>query len=86
MKILIGKCGVDSGLITIIDPCYVDEEFDWGVFCELTYKRMSKEHPWMEWNNGVVVKGFGGDGEYPVYAEVNSEGRVESITIEFRER
>lgn len=32
---------------------------------------------------GVVVSTGYGDGEYPVYAEINDEGRVMSVTVRF---
>jgi hypothetical protein len=32
-RILLGVCGVDSGQLIIMDPCYVDKGFDYNAVC-----------------------------------------------------
>ena len=32
-RILLGTCGVDSGQLIIVDPCYVDKGFDYNKVC-----------------------------------------------------
>jgi hypothetical protein len=94
---LIGHIGVDAGLCWIGDPCYIlhqDEQpkaigTDWGDFVSQLYgdshgfggKQFNYDlgHPGL----GVVVPTGYGDGYYPVYAELNSEGRVASVTVLF---
>lgn len=36
-----------------------------------------------EFRAGIVVSTGYGDGEYPVFAEINDEGRVMSVTVRF---
>ena len=98
---LVGHVSVDSGQVMIVDPCYVlDGEHDdapkhdpkdhkqctYGHPCEVTIsdKRYGE----------FFAKGFGtaiasssgyGDGNYPVYARKNDEGRVVELTIYFDE-
>lgn len=37
-----------------------------------------------EFRAGIVVTTGYGDGEYPVFAEINEEGRVMSVTVNFK--
>ena len=97
----VGNVSVDSGQVMVIDPCYVldgahDEapEYDpsdgkvcgYGHPCEVTLS--DKRH------GEFMAKGFAsavasssgyGDGNYPVYAVKNGEGRVVELTIYFDE-
>ena len=96
---LVGHVSVDSGQVMIVDPCYVlDGEYDeapkhdpkdhkqctYGHPCEVTLS--DKRH------GEFFAKGFGtaiasssgyGDGNYPVYAIKNEDGRVVELTIYF---
>lgn len=75
----IGKVSVDSGSIFIgdsgCDPKWEErvlEEFN-GDFCK-------------DYKDGTIVASSGyGDGDYPVYATYNEEGRVARIEIVFIE-
>jgi hypothetical protein len=87
---LAGYCGVDSGQILFIDPCYVwTDDFipgsnptggDYDTACRITLGK-----GYGEAGGGVVTGTAYGDGTYPVYVEMNSEGRVQRATIVFEE-
>lgn len=90
---IIGYCGVDSGQLVIIDPCYLNKWTD-GDFagqgepsnnsydgaCRISLNEQGggeiKE-------GGVVVSTGYGDGNYPVKAFYNSEGRIMKIVVNF---
>lgn len=92
-KKIIGYCGVDSGQLLIIDPCYLskwkDGEFDMdnqdkqlNSYHNACVKTLSEEMAG-EVNEGGVVTSTGyGDGEYPVVATYK-EGRIQKIEIKF---
>lgn len=92
---LLGKVGVDSGMLRIIDPCYdPDETYD---------DRLERDRfpsPYIEGREdevattvsvkplgvelGLDITGWGGDGMFPVTALVDAtEGLVHSVTIWF---
>ena len=80
MRKLIGRCGVDSGQILLIDPSYVykDEEYDECV------KIILSEDQAGETEQGVVAR-TNGDGYFPVYAKTDEDGEIMSVEIVFRE-
>lgn len=88
----VGSIGVDSGQVLIIDPCYVlDDEFNpnseptggkYDAVCRTTLS----DDGYGEVLYGVASATYGGDGHYPVYAEVDkNNGRVVRLIIEFVE-
>jgi hypothetical protein len=86
---LIGRVGVDSGLMYIGDPCYVIDkplgQMDWGEFLNMMYGGRDPDVglTWIIENGTAIVSSTGyGDGEYPVYAEYK-DGRVARIIIDF---
>jgi len=81
---LIGHCGVDSGQILLIDPCYVykDEYGSGGDYDECCQITLSAEQAGQT-ALGVVTSSGYGDGVYPVYAEKDGNGRVKQVTIVF---
>ena len=97
-RIKIGEVGVDSGQLMIVDPCYIEshwkeEDFDdekkskelfsYNAVCKETLGKTC----YGQIGNGLAVafsSGYG-DGCYPVYAEINEEGRVMKITVDFNE-
>lgn len=97
--IRIGKVCVDSGQIMIVDPCYLSDwkanEFDSEKGAEnpsgeFSYDGACRETLYSingggEIGNGraVAVGTAYGDGEYPVTARVDSDGRILSITVKF---
>ena len=89
----IGHIFVDSGQVMILDPCYIDEkwdgefvndkpgEFSYGGACTATLS---------EDGYGTLQKGMAfacgtrwGDGQYPVFATFDNEGRVLTLTVSF---
>lgn len=66
----IGYCAVDSGFLVIVDPCYVEGESD--IKKTVTESRL-----------GCIVKGFGGDGQYPVFIEKDDSGLVTAVSVRF---
>ena len=95
----IGSFAVDSGQAMVGDPCYLDEWKPWdsnvdkfeehktqkGQYsylgaCGLT---LDKGYGVVGGNSGVVFSTGYGDGVYPVYAEINEDGRVARIVIDF---
>lgn len=89
MEKIIGYCGVDSGQILLIDPCYVwgDDFFpdgeptggNYDTACRITLG----ENGAGEVAGGVVTGTYYGDGNYPVIAEMDSSGRILRVTIDF---
>jgi len=90
-----GECGVDTGLIWIGDPCYILGEDanqqpskTWSEFCST----IDQEGPAQQYNYkngdsglGVLVKGFDGDGCYPVFVKTDKRGNVMEAKIVFSE-
>jgi hypothetical protein len=92
----IGSFGVDSGQAMVGDPCYLDtweskyDDFqDYpnhkGRYGYLGACEATLSNSYGELNNGsaVVFSTGYGDGVYPVYAEINEDGRVAKIVIDF---
>ena len=103
--LMIGLTPVDSGQIMLVDPCYalespeekiksykefVDDNEAKGLYDK--HKNgfgvdLEKGRP--AFDHGVVVTGFGGDGVYPVTAEIIDDkdsdyyGVTKSVTITF---
>ena len=85
---LIGHCGVDSGQILLIDPCYVyKDDFtggdtptggDYDECCRITISEGAGQT-----QLGVVTSSGYGDGVYPVYAQKDGNGRIKQVTITF---
>lgn len=90
MKKLIGRIGVDSGNIFIVDPCYIKhhpELFDdekWNDFVKARYPA-GKNIPSMPLFSGVVSNTNYGDGDYPVYVTFDEEGKPTKLEIDFLE-
>lgn len=87
----IGEVYVDSGQIMLIDPCYVlDDDYNPGgdptggpydQVCRLTTGSLR----YGQFNGGVATATYAGDGCYPVYADLDSDGQVMSVTIVFHD-
>lgn len=83
----IGEVAVDAGIVLVGDPCYHWEEKDnlkqqigtsWDAFCAATEECQL----YQSFDRLGVVVSTGGDGVFPVYAEIEN-GRVRSVTIQF---
>lgn len=90
----VGDVGVDSGQVMIVDPCYVLKgDFDdksqgsYGAVCDVTLS----EDGYGEFiatgiaGNAIASSSGYGDGNYPVYGEINGDGRVVALHIYFDE-
>lgn len=93
-QIQVGTIGVDAGVCWIGDPCYVlhsqkppkDIGQDWDDFCvRLLGSRLARQFCFDGGRAGlgVCVRTGYGDGIYPVYADITSDGRVRSATVQF---
>jgi len=91
-----GSFGVDSGQAMVGDPCYLDnwdtnKNEDWaieGKEGEYSYHGASATtlaNAYGELgNSSAVVFSTGyGDGVYPVYVQMNEDGRVSKVVIDF---
>jgi hypothetical protein len=96
---LIGRFAVDSGQAMIGDPCYLEEWKPWQsdeiAFDE--HHNKVGEYGYLGACNATLTKGYGelnagssvvfntgyGDGVYPVYAELDEDGRIVKITVNF---
>ena len=91
----IGALPVDAAMMMLSDPCYVlPDPADPGRRDQKIYDRMCRElgdKPYVFFSSyddsredsNVLVADTGGDGAFPVYAELDEDGRVAAITIRF---
>ena len=93
---LAGYFSVDSGQAMVGDPCYLDqwktnegEEWDLeGKIGQYSYQGASAttiENSYGELGIGTAVvfnTGYG-DGYYPVFVEMNEDGRISKVVIDF---
>lgn len=98
-KTLIGRFAVDSGQAMIGDPCYLDTWKTWDSEVDKFEDHFNKvgEYGYLGACNATITKGYGelnegssvvfntgyGDGVYPVYAELDEDGRIVKVTIDF---
>lgn len=93
---LVGRCGVDSGQLMIIDPCYlsdwVDNDCDdkvgkssmsYAGACKATLSEdmYGQLHNKIGIDLAVAFSSGYGDGLYPVYARKNEDGRVVEVKV-----
>ena len=93
-RLQVGVIGVDSGRCWIGDPSYVlhqdkppkDIGEDWKGFCAKILDAGQAAQFSFDLGHaglGVCVSTGWGDGIYPVFAHIDSEGCVQSVTVEF---
>ena len=98
-KTLIGRFAVDSGQAMIGDPCYLDDWKNWDKDVNKFEEHVDKvgEYGYLGACNATITNGYGelnqgssvvfntgwGDGVYPVYADIDDEGFIRSVTINF---
>jgi len=96
---LIGHIAVDSGQAMVGDPCYLDKWEPWVSEFDKFEEHVNKkgEYGYLGACNATLTEGFGqlgsadavvfttgyGDGLYPVYAQLNAEGNVAMVVIDF---
>jgi hypothetical protein len=91
-----GSFGVDSGQAMVGDPCYLDnwdtnKNDEWNIdnkVGQYSYQGASATTLANNYgeigNSSAVVFSTGyGDGIYPVYVKMNSDGRVSMVVIDF---
>jgi hypothetical protein len=87
---------VDSGQAMVGDPCYLDqwktdEDVEWnleGKEGQYTYQgasatTISNDFGELGLGSAVVFNTGYGDGYYPVYVQMNDDGRVSKVVIDF---
>jgi hypothetical protein len=96
-RVQIGTVGVDAGMLYMGDPCYVIDaplgRRAWDQFLaeiagpegylESHATVMGETATGHRFPAGVVCVSGGGDGEYPVWAEITEDGRIARVTIDF---
>jgi hypothetical protein len=96
---LIGRFAVDSGQAMIGDPCYLDNWKPWNSEVDNFEDHINKvgEYGYLGACNATITNNYGelnqgssvvfntgwGDGVYPVYANIDDEGTIHSITVNF---
>ena len=91
----IGNCGVYSGQLILVDPCYLNKwkdgevDFDRDDFlnsydeaCKLTTELGAELQGGQHSIGGAVFSTGYGDGEYPVIAKYKDD-RIKSVRVEF---
>ena len=90
-----GSFGVDSGQAMVGDPCYLDnwntnKDDEWdleGKVGQYSYQgasatTLANNYGELGFNAVVFSTGYG-DGVYPVYVQLNEDGRVSKVVIDF---
>lgn len=94
---LIGHFSVDSGQAMVGDPCYLDDWENWENGTPFDHESKAGQYGYLGACGITLKEGYGeldrgkavafstgyGDGLYPVYAELNEDGRVARVVIEF---
>ena len=94
--VLAGHFAVDSGQAMVGDPCYLDDwdtnkNDEWnleGKIGQYSYQgasatTLANSYGQLGFATAVVFNTGYGDGVYPVYVQMNDEGRVSKIVIDF---
>lgn len=91
-----GRFGVDSGQAMVGDPCYLDQwktnegekwELDGkiGQYCYqgASATTIANNYGELGMGSAVVFSTGYGDGYYPVFVQLNEDGRVSKVVIDF---
>ena len=78
---LVGQCGVDSGQMMLVDPCYVLNVIDYKKL--LNHRDKTGNMNAVVFKHGIVSNTWVGDGNYHVYMQKDKDGRVERLMIDF---
>jgi len=95
----IGSFSVDSGQAIVGDPCYLDEWEPWSNGEPFDHQSKAGQYGYLGACGVTLKEGYGtlgngsavafttgyGDGLYPVYAELNDDGRIVKVVIVFEE-
>ena len=84
MKVKIGECGVDAGMLMVGDPCYfigkdatINSRCEsWDQACREVFCKdgVDRDTPMDVYDLGVAISTTYGDGSYPVYLETDDDG------------
>jgi hypothetical protein len=92
-----GSFAVDSGQAMVGDPCYLDQWKKWEDGTPFDHEGHAGEYGYLGACGVTLKESFGqlgaadavvfstgyGDGLYPVYVQLNSDGRVSKVVIDF---
>jgi len=92
-----GSFAVDSGQAMVGDPCYLDNWEPWADGTPFDHEAKKGEYGYLGASGRTLADNFGqlgaadavvfstgyGDGLYPVYVQLNSDGRVSKVVIDF---
>ena len=92
-----GSFAVDSGQAMVGDPCYLDGWEPWEDCTPFDHEAKKGEYGYLGASGRTLADNFGqlgtadavvfstgyGDGLYPVYVQLNSDGRVSKVVIDF---
>ena len=92
-RMLIGRVGVDAGMLMVGDPCYfigedtaANEKFPtWSEFCDWYQEHQTGPNdiaclPFKMGHEGLgIAISTGGDGSFPVYKETRADGSVRLV-------
>lgn len=91
-----GAFAVDSGQAMVGDPCYLDQFEHWENGTPFAHEENAGKYSYLgacgvtlkdgygSLGNSAVVFSTGyGDGLYPVYVQLNDDGRVSKVVIDF---
>jgi len=94
--ILAGHFGVDSGQAMVGDPCYLDnwdtnKNDEWDIenkqgeysYHGASATTLANSYGELGIGTAVVFNTGYGDGLYPVYVQLNDDGRVSKVVIDF---
>jgi hypothetical protein len=94
--ILAGHFAVDSGQAMVGDPCYIDnwdtnKNDEWNIegkvgqysYHGASATTLANSYGELGIGSAVVFNTGYGDGLYPVYVQLNDEGRVSKVVIDF---
>lgn len=92
-----GSFAVDSGQAMVGDPCYLDGWEPWANGTPFEHEKHKGEYSYLGACGRTIADNFGqlgsadavvfstgyGDGLYPVYVQLNEDGRVAKVVIDF---
>ena len=94
--ILAGHFAVDSGQAMVGDPCYIDnwdtnKNDEWNIegkvgqysYHGASATTLANSYGELGIGSAVVFNTGYGDGLYPVYVQINDDGRVSKVVIDF---
>lgn len=94
-----GSIAVDSGQAMVGDPCYLDGWEPWANGEPFDHESKAGQYGYLGACGVTLKEGYGqlgsadavvfstgyGDGLYPVYVQLNSDGRVSKVVINFED-